>query len=180
MRGIQIEHGIEHPHRLRLRSEWKGLYMVGAVLVTHAFIGRELIATVGYLLGNVDGIVAVSIDANVDVFKARTRIWEAMKQVEQGDGVLIMTDLFGGTPSNLALSFLVNPNVEVITGVNLPMTLTFCTRRSGMKLRELAKAVRLSGTRSVARAKDLMEPPHASKTNTPVTRSLSEHLKKRS
>ena len=148
--------------------------MVGAVLVTHAFIGRELIATVGYLLGNVDGIVAVSIDANVDVFKARTRIWEAMKQVEQGDGVLIMTDLFGGTPSNLALSFLVNPNVEVITGVNLPMILTFCTRRSGVGLRELAKAVLLSGTRSIARAKDLMEPSGASKTNTPVPETRSK------
>ena len=139
--------------------------MVGAVLVTHAFIGRELIATVGYLLGNVDGIVAVSIDANVDVFKARTRIWEAMKQVEQGDGVLIMTDLFGGTPSNLALSFLANPNVEVITGVNLPMTLTFCTGRSEMQLGELAKAVRLSGTRSVARARDLVEAKGVSREN---------------
>jgi len=142
--------------------------MVGSVLVTHAFIGRELIATVEYLLGNVDGIAAVSIDADVDVFKARMKIWQAIKEVEQGDGVLIMTDLFGGTPSNLALSFLVNPNVEVITGVNLPMTLTFCTSRSEIGLGELAKAVRLSGTRSVARAKDLMEPSGASKTNTPV------------
>jgi len=143
--------------------------MVGAVLVTHAFIGRELIATVEYLLGDVDGIDAVSITADVDVFKARMKIWQAIKEVEQGDGVLIMTDLFGGTPSNLALSFLVNPNVEVITGVNLPMTLTFCTRRSEMELRELAKAVRLSGTRSVARAKDLVEPSGASKTNTPFS-----------
>jgi len=114
--------------------------MVGAVLVTHAFIGRELIATVEYLLGNVDGIAAVSIDADADVFKARTKIWQAIKEVEQGDGVLIMTDLFGGTPSNLALSFLANPNLEVITGVNLPMTLTFCTGRSEMQLGKLAKS----------------------------------------
>lgn len=139
--------------------------MVGAVLVTHAFIGRELIATIEYLLGNVDGIAAVSIDADVDVFKARTKIWQAMKEVEQGDGVLIMTDLFGGTPSNLALSFLVNPKVEVITGVNLPMTLTFCTSRSKMQLGELAKAARLSGTRSVARAKDLVEAKGVSREN---------------
>jgi PTS system mannose-specific IIA component len=142
--------------------------MVGAVLVTHAFIAREFIATIEYLVGNVDGIVAVSIDANVDVFKARRRIWRAMKEVDQGDGVLIMTDLFGGTPSNIALSFLVNQKVEVITGVNLPMILTFCTRRSGMELRELAKAVQLSGTRSIARAKDLMEPSVALRTNSPI------------
>jgi PTS system mannose-specific IIA component len=139
--------------------------MVGAVLVTHAFICRELIATIEYLLGNIDGIVAVSIHADVDVFKARTKIWRAMKEVDQGDGVLVMTDLFGGTPSNLALSFLGNENVEVITGVNLPMLLTFCTRRSGMELAELAKAVQLSGTRSIARAKDLMDTSGASKTN---------------
>jgi len=80
--------------------------MVGAVLLTYAFIARELIATVEYLVGKVDGIVAVSIDVNVDVFKARTRIWRAMKEVDQGDGVLIMTDLFGGFPSNIAFSFL--------------------------------------------------------------------------
>lgn len=169
---------LEHPEERSCRTQEvrrpRPVEMVGAVLVTHAFIGRELIATVEYLLGNVDGIVAVSIDADVDVFKARTRIWQAMKEVEQGDGVLIMTDLFGGTPSNLALSFLVNQNVEVITGVNLPMTMTFCTRRSGMELRELAKAVRLSGTRSIARAKDLMEPSGASKTSMPVPETRSK------
>ena len=67
--------------------------MVGAVLVTHAFIGREFVATVEYLVGKVDGIVAVSIDVNVDAFEARRIIWRAMKEVDQGDGVLIMTDL---------------------------------------------------------------------------------------
>ena len=152
----------------------KPVDMVGAVLVTHAFIAREFIATIEYLLGNADGIVAVSIDANVDVFGARARIWQAMKEVDQGDGVLIMTDLFGGSPSNIAFSFLVTQNVEVITGVNLPMILTFCTRRSGVGLRELAKAVLLSGTRSIARAKDLMEPSGASKTNTPVPETRSK------
>ena len=85
------------------------------------------------------------------------RISEAIKKVDQGDGILLMTDLFGGSPSNIAFSFLNNEKIEVVTGVNLPMILTFWNKRLGGNLSELAKSVQLSGIRSIARAKDLLE-----------------------
>ena len=131
--------------------------MVGAVIIAHSFIGKELIATAEYLVGPMNGIAAVSINCKMEAFEARQIISETMKQVDQGDGVLILTDLFGGSPSNLAFSFLNKEKVEVITGMNLPMILTFWNNRESMGLRELAKTVQLSGRRSIVRAKDLLD-----------------------
>ena len=131
--------------------------MVGAVIIAHSFIGKELIATAEYLVGPMNGIAAVSINCKMEAFEARQIISETMKQVDQGDGVLILTDLFGGSPSNLAFSFLNKEKVEVITGMNLPMILTFWNNRESMGLRELAKTVQLSGRRSIVRAKGLLD-----------------------
>ena len=131
--------------------------MVGAVIVAHSLIGKELIATAEYLVGPMNGIATVSINCKMEAFEARQIISEAMKQVDQGNGVLILTDLFGGSPSNLAFSFLNKEKVEVITGMNLPMILTFWNKRESMGLRELAKTVQLSGRRSIVRAKDLLD-----------------------
>jgi len=77
--------------------------------------------------------------------------------VDQGDGGLLLTDLFGGSPSNIACSFLNNEKVEVVTGVNLPMILTFWNKRENKNLEELAKLVQLSGVRNILMAKDLMQ-----------------------
>ena len=131
--------------------------MVGAVIIAHSSIGRQLIATAEYLVGKLEGIAAVSIDFEKNIFDARKVISQAMKQVDQGDGVLLLTDLLGGSPCNIALSFLNNEKVEVITGVNLPMILTFGNKRRDTPLQEIAKYVQLSGTRGIARARDLME-----------------------
>ena len=131
--------------------------MVGAVILAHSFIGKELIATAEYFVGPMNGIAAVSINCKMEAFEARQIISETMKQVDQGDGVLMLTDLFGGSPSNLAFSFLNKEKVEVITGINLPMILTFWNKRESMGLRELAKNVQLSGRRSIVRAKDLLD-----------------------
>lgn len=131
--------------------------MVGAVIIAHSFIGKELIATAEYFVGPMNGIAAVSINCKMEAFEARQIISETMKQVDQGDGVLMLTDLFGGSPSNLAFSFLNKEKVEVITGINLPMILTFWNKRESMGLRELAKNVQLSGRRSIVRAKDLLD-----------------------
>ena len=131
--------------------------MVGAVIVTHSFIGRELITTAAYFVGKIEGIVAVSIDFETNAFEARKTISEAIKQVDQGNGILLLTDLFGGSPSNIAFSFLNKDKIEVITGVNLPMILTFWNKRDSKSLTDLAKYVQISGTRSIVRAKDLME-----------------------
>jgi PTS system mannose-specific IIA component len=131
--------------------------MIGAVIVTHSRIGERLIETAEFLVGKMEGIIAVSVDLETNVFEARRRIAEAVKQVDRGDGVLILTDLFGGSPSNIALSFLNPEGIDVITGVNLPMIITFRNKREGRSLLELAKSIQLSGVRSIARARDLMQ-----------------------
>ncbi len=131
--------------------------MIGAVIVAHSSIGKELIAAAEYLVGKIEGITAVSINCETNAFDARKTISESMKQVDQGNGVLLMTDLFGGSPANIAFSFLNNEKVEVITGVNLPMVLTFWNKRANTTLQDIAKYIQLSGTRGIARARDLME-----------------------
>lgn len=131
--------------------------MVGAVIVAHSLIGKELIATAEYLVGQMNGIAVVSIDCKMEAFEARQIISEAINQVDLGDGVLILTDLFGGSLSNLSFSFLNKEKVEVVTGVNLPMILTFWNKRENMGLMDLAKTVQLSGMRSIVMAKDLLE-----------------------
>lgn len=131
--------------------------MVGAIIVAHSFIGKELIATAEYIVGEMEGISEVSIDCQMDALEARKIISEAIKKVDQGDGVLILTDLFGGSPSNIAFSFLNKETIEVITGVNLPMILTFWNKRKSMGLMELAKSLQLSGRRNIVVAKNLME-----------------------
>jgi len=131
--------------------------MVGAVIIAHSGIGKELIATAEYLIGTIEGMVAVSVQSETNAFEARKAISEAIKRVDQGEGVLLMTDLFGGSPSNIAFSFLNNEKVEVVTGVNLSMILTFWNKRAGTTLQEIAEYVKLSGTRGIARARDLME-----------------------
>jgi PTS system mannose-specific IIA component len=131
--------------------------MVGAVIIAHSSIGRELITTAEYLVGKLDGITAVSIDFEENVFEARKAILQAIKQVNQGSGILLLTDLFGGSPSNIAFSFLNKDTIEVVTGVNLPMILTFWSKRTDNGLHDLAKQIQLSGTRGIVRAKMLME-----------------------
>ena len=149
--------------------------MVGAVIIAHSFIGKELIVTAEHIVGKTEGIVAVSIDSEMNAFEARKTISEAIKQIDQGDGILIFTDLFGGSPSNIAFSFLNKEKTEVITGVNLPMILTFWNKKENESLAELAKLVQLSGIRNIVMAKDLMEGKGAfQKRNLKSGRRVSE------
>jgi PTS system mannose-specific IIA component len=136
--------------------------MVGAVIIAHAFIGHELIATAEYIVGKIEGLTAVSIDSETNAFEARKTIATAIKEVDQGDGVLLLTDLFGGSPSNIGFSFLNHEKIEVVSGVNLPMILTFWNKRENRNLEELAKLVQLSGIRNIIVARDLMEEKGAS------------------
>ncbi len=129
--------------------------MVGAVIVAHCSIGKELIATAEHIVGSLDGVTSVSIGFEENAFEARKRVSQAIRQVDEGGGVILLTDLFGGSPSNIALSFLNEDRIEVVSGVNLPMILTFWSRRPQHGLHELAKQIRLSGTRGIARAMTL-------------------------
>src|SRR5678816_1917552 len=95
--------------------------MIGVVVVTHGQLATELVNAAEAIVGELPRFAAVSIGWHQDTEDARQEIGEAITRVQQGDGVLILTDMFGGTPSNLAMTFLGEGNVEVITGVNLPM-----------------------------------------------------------
>ena len=108
-------------------------------------------------------------------FETRKTIIRAMERVDQGEGLLLLTEFPEGSAANIALSFLVQEKVEVITGVNLPMVLTFWNKREGHTLREVAKAVQLSGLRSINRAKALMEIKSDKERVISRERELSSH-----
>jgi PTS system mannose-specific IIA component len=152
--------------------------MVGAVVLTHSCVGRELIATAEYLLGKMNGIVAVCLDGESDAIQARKVISEAIQSVDKGKGVLILTDLFGGLPSNLAFSFLDQASIEMITGVNLSMVLTFWNYREGRDLVELATCVKLSGRRNILVARTLKDREIVSGKNRRVDKSVLKEMKK--
>jgi len=112
-----------------------------------------LIAAAKSILGTSEGVIAVSVDPQMDAKEARKRISEAIKTVnDQGDGILILTDLFKGPHVPIALSLVDRKKVEVITGVNLPMILNFLARRRWRTLEELAVSVQAAGNRNIIRA----------------------------
>ena len=131
--------------------------MIGAIIVTHASVGNELIAAAEYLVGKMERIEAVSIEKEANSFEARKAIIKAMERVDHGEGILLLTDLSEGSPANIAISFWVQDKVEVITGVNLPMVLTLWNKRETHTLREVVRAIQLSGQRSINRSKTLMD-----------------------
>jgi PTS system mannose-specific IIA component len=150
--------------------------MVGAVVLTHSCVGRELIVTAEYLLGKMDGIVAISLDGKSDAVQARKILTEAIQSVDEGEGVLILTDLFRGSPSNLAFSFLDPTKIEVITGVNLPMVLTFWHYRNGRDLVELAACLKLSGRRNILVARTLKKEGIVFPRNRRIGKPVSEEM----
>ena len=131
--------------------------MVGAIVVTHCRLGQELINATEFIVGKVDALVAVSIDPGRKVEELRGQIEKAMRSVDRGDGVLIFTDMFGGTPSNISLSFLGSGQVEIVTGVNLPMVIRFATEREGKDLAEVAESVKAYGRRSISQATEILQ-----------------------
>jgi len=108
--------------------------MIGMVLVTHGRLAAEFIAALEHVVGPQQHIAAVCIGADDDMEQRRRDILDSVAKVEEGDGVVLLTDMFGGTPSNLAISVLDRANVEVIAGVNLPMLIKLASVRSTSKL----------------------------------------------
>lgn len=111
--------------------------MVGIVIVSHLNLAGELLKTAELIVGKIPASRALSLDPKKDVEILRKEIQNAVKEVNSGDGVIILTDMFGGTPSNLALTFL-GPQVEVVSGVNLPMLIKVTAQRADAPLNELA------------------------------------------
>jgi PTS system mannose-specific IIA component len=130
--------------------------MVGLVVATHGRLAEELLRTAEGIVGALEQCEAVSVGAGVSMEDARAHLGEAVKRVDRGDGVLVLTDMFGGTPANLALTFL-DEKVEVITGVNLPMIVKLATARSGdLGLRAAAELLTTYGQTNITLASDLL------------------------
>ncbi len=127
--------------------------------MTHGRLGVELKEIAEVIVGPLSGVKAVSIDVDVD--RARTAIGEAINEVDQGPGVLLLIDMFGGTPSNLSLSFLDQKRVEVVTGVNLPMLLKLPFILDKMDLKEAAAFIRDYGRKNITVAGALLTPSEA-------------------
>jgi PTS system mannose-specific IIA component len=130
---------------------------VGIVVVTHGHLAVEFVNAAEAIVGDLSGIEAVSIGWHDDVEQARVEIGQAIGRVATPLGTLVLTDMFGGTPSNLAVTFLVPDRVEVITGVNLPMLLKLATLQRAESLREIARTVREHGQDAVWLASELLE-----------------------
>ncbi|HET58630.1 MAG TPA: PTS sugar transporter subunit IIA [Deltaproteobacteria bacterium] len=123
--------------------------MIGVVVVTHGNLGRELIRAAELIKGDLKGVAHVSVDATRGVEDLKKEMTTAIKKADKGEGVLILTDLFGGTPSNISLSFLKKDKVEVVTGVNLPMLLKMPDARAGMTLAEFADFIAEYGRKNI-------------------------------
>ena len=132
--------------------------MTGIVLVTHSQLGEALIEATAFIIGKKPkDIVSVSIDLAESADKLREKIAAGIKAVNRKKGVLILTDMFGGTPSNLSYSFLEEGRVEVISGVNLPILLRAVTTRKGMELDELATGLETYGKKSISLASGILK-----------------------
>jgi PTS system mannose-specific IIA component len=130
--------------------------MIGALVVTHGHLGRELVAAAEMIVGDISHIKAVSIGWHDDVNDAQKDIEHRIAEVDSGSGILILTDMFGGTPSNIALSFHDPGKVDVLTGVNLPMIIKIAGQKEGDTLESLARTVRDQGRSSISMASDFL------------------------
>jgi PTS system mannose-specific IIA component len=127
--------------------------MVGILIVSYGRLAEALISSVQYLFGDLKKIRAVSIRPKDNEEEIKDRIQKSMAELNDGNGIVILTDILGGTPTNLSLSFLDDESVEVITGVNMPMLLTLLSYRTGRSLTEIGRLAKKSGRRSIILAK---------------------------
>jgi len=132
--------------------------MIGLVVATHARLADELVAAAGMIIGPSDRVRAICIESGSSVDLLRKQLGEAISQVDvDGDGVIIMTDMFGGTPSNISLAFLAADRVEVVAGVNLPMVLKFFNCQERLGVAELAALLKAYGQQSISLASDFLK-----------------------
>jgi PTS system mannose-specific IIA component len=130
--------------------------MVGLVVATHGKLAEELLRTAEGIVGPIEQSQAVSVGAGSSMDEARARLAEAVHRADTGAGVVVLTDMFGGTPANLALTFL-DEKVEVVTGVNLPMLLKLATARAdGLSLQGTAELLTSYGQKNITLASELL------------------------
>jgi PTS system mannose-specific IIA component len=130
--------------------------MIGLILVAHAGLARELLAAAEMIVGRIEKAEAIGITANDSVEQIRDSVASAIEKVSDS-GVIIMADMFGGTPSNMSISFLKDNEVEVITGVNLPMVIKFASERDKLGVEDLASSLKKCGLDSISVAGDYLK-----------------------
>ena len=130
--------------------------MIGVVVVTHGQLAVELVNAAETIVGDLPQFAAVSIGWHEDVEDAREAIAAAIERVKQPAGVLLATDMFGGTPSNLGITFLEQNKIEIVTGVNLPMLIKAASLKDGASLTEVARSLREHGRNAIWVASDLL------------------------
>ena len=123
--------------------------MIGIVLVTHGRLAAEFRAALEHVMGPQQQIETIMIDPKDDIDERRQEIIEAVKRVDSGQGVAILTDMFGGTPSNLAISVMNAPNIEVVAGINLPMLVKLATVREECPLADAVVQAQLAGRKYI-------------------------------
>ncbi len=131
--------------------------MVGLLLVSHGRIAESFLEVSLEIVGPVKGVQVVSLAEPIDEEKVMEGIRKARKEIDQGDGILILTDMFGGTPANLCFSLLEDPMVEVLTGMNLPMILQILSSRKDASLPELAGIAMRCGRENIYLAREILE-----------------------
>jgi PTS system mannose-specific IIA component len=130
--------------------------MTGVVIVTHYRLGEEFLQALRLIVPGAPPFQAVSIEPKQSVDEMREAIAEALRRADEGDGVLVLTDMFGGTPSNMSLSFLEEHRVEVVTGLNLPMLIKLATLSERKSLDELAAFIKEYGQRNIRVASEIL------------------------
>ncbi len=123
--------------------------MIGLVVVSHGRLAEEFLSAAEHVVGPQEAVKAVSIGPDDDMEKRRQDILDAAKEVDTGDGVIILTDMFGGTPSNLAISVMEKANAEVVAGVNLPMLIKLASVRADGDLEEAVRAAHEAGRKYI-------------------------------
>ncbi len=130
--------------------------MIGLVLVTHGRLAEELIAALEHVVGPQSNVIAVCIGPDDDMEQRRAEILDSAAKSDEGDGVVLLTDMFGGTPSNLAISILERANVEVLAGVNLPMLVKLASVRGTTDLDDAVAKAAEAGCKYINIASELL------------------------
>ncbi len=130
--------------------------MIGVLITTHGNLGNELIHAAEMIKGPLKDVMHVCVEQNKSVEEAKKEISSAIKKLDKGKGVLILTDLFGGTPSNISLSFMKEGKVEVVTGVNLPMLLKLSDVKAETTLNEFATFIKDYGKKNISLASEIL------------------------
>ena len=131
--------------------------MIGIIVVTHGALGSELIAVAEHVVGRQQGVISIAIGPEDDIERRREEIVAKVKETDQGAGVAILTDMFGGTPSNLAISIMVPGKIEVVAGVNVPMLIKLISVRNSMALVNAVMTAQEAGRKYINVASNLLK-----------------------